>query len=286
MRRGYFRVIRRTLVEWHKDNSQRLAAAVAFYTLFSLAPLVLLCLAVAGHFYGARAARGELLGTLRELVGPDVAKATQVIIADAARSESKFSATLVGAVVLFIAASGVFSQLQSALNTIWHVPARNRGVIRHFFIARLLSVLMVFLVISFIMASLLVTAALSQIRKFEWLRYQGLTWFWQSANFVIFFALLTVLFALMFRFLASVQIAWRVVWVGSALTSFLFAVGQTVIGFYIGRTSLITTYGAAGSLVLILFWAYYTASVVLFGAEFTKVLAQEKHAFNRRFSKR
>ncbi|HVT02597.1 MAG TPA: YhjD/YihY/BrkB family envelope integrity protein, partial [Thermoanaerobaculia bacterium] len=201
MRRGFFRVIRRTFSEWHKDMAQRLAAAVAFYTLFSLAPLLLLCLAVASHVYGARAARGELMGTLRELVGQDVAAATQVIIANAAHSEAKFSATLLGAVLLFFAASGVFTQLQSALNTIWHVPTRSRGIVRGFFTARLFAVLMVFLVISFIMTSLLITAALSHLQKYPWLRSRALSGFWQAVNFTLFSLLLTVMFAMMFRFL-------------------------------------------------------------------------------------
>jgi len=256
-----------------EDKVPRLGAALAFYSVLSIAPLVLISLAVAGYVFGREAAQGELIGQLRGLVGPQGAKAIEAMIASASEPKGGIIATLTGIATLLFGASGVFGQLQDAMNTIWEVqPKPGRGVLG-VIKDRFLSFAMVLGTGFLLMVSLILSAALAAMFSFAGGLAPGLGPVLQVANTLVSFAVVGVLFALIFKLLPDVRIAWRDVWVGALLTTVLFMVGKGLIGLYLGRSGLGSAYGAAGSLVALLVWIYYSAQIVFFGAEFTKVYA-------------
>lgn len=270
---GAWDVAKQTAEAWLDDDASRLAASLAFYTLLSLAPLVVIAVSLAGLWLGADAARGQIAAELSAVVGSSAAQGIQAVVASARNEASGTLGTLVGLVTLLLGASGVFGELQYALNTIWEVRAkRGRGVLgeirdRFFSFAMVLGVAFLLLV------SLLLSAALSAVGRWFAAALPGGELFWQLVNFGFSLALITGLFALIFKWVPDVVIRWSDVWAGAFLTALLFTVGKSLLGIYLGRASLASSYGAAGSLVLLIVWVYYSAQILFLGAELTQVLA-------------
>jgi membrane protein len=267
------RLLKDTVKDWQEDKVPRLAAALAYYTLLSLAPLLIIAVAVAGLFFGEEAARGQLSNQLTSLAGAQAGQALQSILAQARTPEAGTLATVVGVVVLLFGASGVFGELQSALDTIWEVtpkPGRGiKGVLRD----RFLSFTMVLGVAFLLLVSLVISAGLAALGKFMGAALPGGAVLWQIVSAVVSFLLVAVLFALMFKVIPDVKIAWRDVWVGALFTAFLFVLGKGALGLYLGRGAVGSPYGAAGSLVVLVVWVYYSTQILFFGAEFTQVYA-------------
>lgn len=273
MKRTWY-LIRETFSEWKKDKVSRLSAALAYYTIFSLAPLLIITIAVIGFFFGPEAARGEIVGQIQGMVGREGAAAIETMIENAAlKKESGTWATVLGIVLLGYGASGVFSQLQDALNTIWEVkPKAGRGVLRTIR-ERFLSFAMVLVIAFLLLVSLAVSAAISAMTD---RMTGGGSFLGPLVDFVLSLGVVTVLIAMLFRTLPDVKLEWRDVWFGAAITAALFTIGKIGIGLYLGRSSVTSVYGAAGSLVVLLVWVYYSAQIVLIGAEFTQVQARRE----------
>lgn len=270
-----FKLLKDTVTEWSEDKVPLWAAALAYYTIFSLAPLLLIAIAIAGVVFGEDAARGEIVGQIQNLVGKQGAEAIQSMIQNAHRPGSGGTiATIVGVVTLLFGASGVFGQLQDALNSIWGVkPKPGRGI-ASFLQTRFLSFAMVLVIGFLLLVSLVLSAALAAIAAFFSHFLPELVIFGQLLNFVVSFGFITLLFAAIYKFLPDVNVAWKDLWVGAATTSLLFNIGKFLIGLYLGSSGASSTYGAAGSLVVLLLWVFYSAQIILFGAEFTQVFAK------------
>jgi membrane protein len=274
--RSTWTLLRQTYAEWSEDRVPRLAAALAYYTTFSLAPLLVVLIAIAGAIFGTEAVRGQLDDQIRTLLGQDAAKAVQDMVKSATgHPSSGVVATVLGTAALLFGATGVFGELQDSLNTIWEVkpkPGRGlRGLVRD----RLLSFGMVLAVAFLLVVSLVVSALLAGVGKFVGGHVGALAPLWHVIDVAVSIAVLTALFGAIFKFLPDVEIAWRDVWIGAAVTAVLFTIGKLLIGLYLGRSSMTSVYGAAGSLVLLLLWVYYSAQILFFGAELTQVYANQ-----------
>lgn len=268
-------ILKTTFKEWTEDKAPRLGAALAYYTIFSLAPLLIIAIAIAGLAFGEQAAQHQLQEQIRGMVGSQGAEAIQTMIAKASRPSSGIVATIIGLVTLVLGASGVFSQLQDALNTIWEVkPKEGRGI-KGIIKDRVLSFTMVLGIGFLLLVSLVLSAVLAALGSFLNTLMPNMSILMQIANIVISFAVITLLFAMIFKLLPDVEVSWRDMWLGAALTAVLFTIGKLAIGLYLGHSSATSVYGAAGSLVVLLLWVYYSAQILLFGAEFTQVYAMK-----------
>ncbi|MDJ0692593.1 MAG: YihY/virulence factor BrkB family protein [Xenococcaceae cyanobacterium MO_188.B32] len=273
--RSTFRLLKESFYEWQQDKVSLLAAALAYYTVFSITPLLVMAIAIAGAVFGQDTARGEILEQINELVGEQGAQAIETALANANQPQLGSIASIISVVMLLVGASGVFAQLQEALNTVWNVRAKPDGGIGEFLRKRLLSFGMVLAIGFLLLVSLIVSAILSGISKLEITLLPGLNPLWQLLNLGISFGLISLLFALIYKYLPDVRIRWQDVWVGAIITAFLFTFGKFLIGLYLGRGSLGSAYGAAGSLIVFLAWVFYSAQILLFGAEFTQVYARK-----------
>jgi membrane protein len=267
-----FGLLKESVNSWSADYAPSMGAALSYYTLFSIAPLLLIVIAIAGFVFGAEAARGEIFGQLSGMVGPDGAKAIEGMISAADQPKQGLIASIVGIVTLLIGAMTVFGELQNAMDRIWRAPAREQStgwwnLIR----TRLLSFGMILGVAFLLTVSLVLSAAVSALGKWSGVGEA----IGHALELAISFGLVTVLFALIYRFIPRVHVAWRDVWIGAAVTSALFAIGKLAIGLYLGKASVASSFGAAGSLVIVMVWVYYSAQIFLFGAEFTWVYAHE-----------
>jgi len=267
-----FALLKDTAAAWSGDYAPSMGAALSYYTLFSIAPLLLIVIAIAGFVFGAEAARGEIFGQLAGLVGADGAKAVEGLLQAADRPRQGMIATIVGIATLLIGATTVFGELQNALDRIWRAPAREKSsgwwnLLR----TRLLSFGMILGIAFLLTVSLVLSAALSALGKW----WGGVEVVAHILEVVLSFGLTTVLFALIYKFIPRVHVAWHDVWIGAGVTSILFAVGKLLIGLYLGKASVASSFGAAGSLVVLMLWVYYSAQIFLFGAEFTWVYAHE-----------
>lgn len=269
-----WKLLKQSFQEWQDDKVSQLAAALAYYTVFSLTPLLVLAIAIAGAVFGEEAARGEIVGQIQGLVGTSGAETIETALENADRPEISSIASLISIGVLLFGASGVFAQLQEALNAVWNVRAKPSLGIWGFIRKRLLSFSMVLAIGFLLLVSLVLSAALSAISHINLTLLPGLDSLWQLLNFALSFALITLLFALIYKYLPDVRIAWGDVWVGATITALLFSFGKYILGLYLGQGSYGSAYGAAGSLVIILAWVYYSAQILLFGAEFTQVFAR------------
>jgi membrane protein len=254
-------------------NTFEMGAALAYYAVFSLSPLVLLAITIAGFFFGEQAAQGRVAEELHTAVGPTVADAIQQLLNNARNSAGRTSASIIGGVLLLIAASGVFVQLQTSLNTIWEVPTQSSGGPWGFVRTRLLSFALVVVVGMLLLGSLVVSTTLSALGSYL---VPSQPSYYELLNQAISFVILSVLFALLFRLLPECHVAWGDVWIGAAVTSLLFIFGKYLIGLYLSTASGASAYGAAGSLVIILLWVYYASQILLFGAQFTQVIANQR----------
>ncbi|MCU0526523.1 MAG: YihY/virulence factor BrkB family protein [Elainella sp. Prado103] len=268
-------LIQETITEWNEDNVPLLAAALAYYTLFSLAPLLIIAIAIAGAVLGEEAAQGEIVRQVQGLVGQEGAIAIEAMIQNAQRPGSGGTlATLIGIGLLLFGASGVFGQLQTALNTIWDVKAKPGQGIKSFIQARSLSFAMVLVIGFLLLVSLILSAVLAAITNFFNGFIAEYVFLGQLLNFVLSFGAITILFAAIYKFLPDVEVYWRNLWIGAAVTAFLFNIGKFLLGLYLGNSSVGSAYGAAGSLVVLLVWVFYSAQILLIGAEFTQVYSR------------
>jgi membrane protein len=272
-------LVKESFSEWANDKVPRLGAALAFYAALSLAPLLIIVLATAGLFYGQAAVQGQIVWQIQDLVGGEGAKVIQALISSAAhRPTSGIVATILGLVVLLFGASSAFAELQDALNTIWHVPVdplRSRlASIFDMVERRALSFVLVLGIGFLLLVSLFVSAWISAAETFfgAFLPMPGPVL--HIVNLVVSFVVTTFLFAIIYKVLPDVRLKWSDVAIGAAITSLLFSVGKLPIGLYLGKTSIESSYGAAGSFLIVLLWVYYSAQVLFLGAEFTKIYTQ------------
>jgi membrane protein len=264
-----------TFRAWREDRAERLAAALSYYTLFSLAPLLIVAVAIAGLVFGEEAARGQIANQFRQMLGSQAAGAVQAMIANAYQPTAGIIATVIGVVTLLIGAAGVFGQIQDAFNTIWHVEPKKSSGIWATIRSRFLSFTMVLGVGFVLMVSLVLSAALSAASAYLGDRLPGSDLLWRALEIGSSVLVVTLLFAMLFKFLPDTEVQWRDVWVGALSTAALFSVGKFLIGLYLGQSSVASTYGAAGSLVVLLLWVYYAAQILFFGAALTRVYAQK-----------
>ena len=263
---------------WWDDDAPRLGASLAYYTLFAIAPVLLVATAVAGMVFGAEAVRGEIVGQLDQLVGREGAQAVQSLLEGASQRRAGIVATVVGSVAFIVAATGAFLELQTALNTIWRVKP-NPGVnLKAFVIDRLRSFGLVVAVGFLLMVSLAVTAALAAVRGWLSGRVPDIPWVLSGITVLVSLIVTTTLFALLYRVLPDVHLRWRDVTTGAFVTAVLFTIGQQFIGLYLGQSSVASSYGATGSVMILLLWVYYSCQILLLGAEFTRAYALSKGA--------
>lgn len=268
-------LLRQTFAEWQRDKVSRLAAALAYYTAFALAPVLVIAIAVASFLFEQSTVQGRIIEQLRGLIGADGAEMVREMLVNAQSQDSNsFLATVVGVGLLILGASGLFIQLQDALNTVWNVKARADQGIWGLVRDRLLSFGMVLVIGFLLMVSLLLSTALTAASGLLGSNFlPGLDFFWQIANAVVAFGVIALLFGLIYKVLPDAKIGWSDVRIGAVITALLFTIGKWLIGLYLGNSSAASAYGAAGSFVVLLLWIYYSAQILLFGAEFTQVYA-------------
>ena len=270
----YFDLFKQAFTEFGEDKAQRLGAALAYYTIFSLAPLLLIAIAIAGVVFGREAAQGEIFSQLRGVLGEQAASGVQEMVKSAAKPKTGTLATVVGIVTLLFGAAGVFGQLKDALNTIWNVEPKKKSGILGLLKDRFLSFAMVLGTGFLLLVSLVIDSAVAAAGHFIGDRLPGGETLWQGVQLIVSLAVVTLLFALIFRFLPDIHPTWRDVWFGAVFTAVLFVVGKFALGLYLGKSAVGSSYGAAGSLVVLLLWVYYSAQILFFGAEFTQVYAR------------
>ncbi|HEX6160997.1 MAG TPA: YihY/virulence factor BrkB family protein [Thermoanaerobaculia bacterium] len=269
----YFDVFKETFKEFGEDKAPRLGAALAYYTIFSVGPLLLICVAMAGIFLGQEAAQGKVSDELGKVFGPKMAESLETMVQAAAKPKSGMLATIVGVVTLLLGASGLFAQLKDALNTIWNVEKKKAAGIMGFIKERFLSMAMVLGVGFLLLVTLVLDAVVSAMGPYL-ARILGGEAIAHILQLAVSFVVATLLFAAIFRILPDIKIAWRDVWFGAIFTSLLFVLGKWGLGLYLGKAAVGSAYGAAGSLVILLVWVYWSAQILFFGAEFTQVYAR------------
>ena len=265
---------RETRQSWSDDYASSMGAALAYYTMFSIAPLLLIVISVAGLFFGEQAARGEILDQLQGLMGPQGAQAVQALLASVNHPQAGVVATLFGIGALLVGATTVIGELQNALDRIWQAPRRSDvGSVMKWLRSRLLSLGMIMGIGFLLMVSLVASALLAAVQR--WFgRYLDLGVFASGVDFVVSFGFITLAFAMIYKLVPRVRVEWRDVAIGAVVTALLFTVGKMAIGVYIGRSAVASTFGAAASLVAMVVWVYWSAQIFLLGAEFTWVYAR------------
>lgn len=273
------RLLKQTSLEWYQSRAFELGAALAFYAIFCIAPVMVLAFTAASLFLGPEAAQGRLAKEIESTVGPTVAVAVQATAQYTYRSGSGIPATVLSIVFFVLGATGFFSQMQSALNAVWQVAPRPGRGVRQMLRDRLGSFLAILGTSTLLLAALLVTAALSALGQIlpASLTFEGLA-LWKSVTFVVSWAFLTLAIAMVYRVLPDVKTAWHDIGVGAGATGLLFLLGNHLIGWYLAVVGVTSVYGAASSTVIVLLWVYYSSQVVLFGAEFTRIYAAQRGA--------
>ncbi|ELX13572.1 hypothetical protein Jab_1c22080 [Janthinobacterium sp. HH01] len=266
-------VLRCTVSEWFEHRASSKGAALAFYTLFSLAPVLVLVLAIAGWFYGPQAAQGQLFSELRGLVGSQGAEAIQLVLAGARDKEQGRLATLIAGALLLFGATSVFAELKASLDDIWQVPPLVHGTVWDVVRTRLLSFGMILVLAFLLMVSLVVSAALALLEQLwgNYWREAGVVL--SAANMVIGYLVIAALFGAIFKLLPRIQLSWHDVTIGALGTAALFTLGKYLIGVYIGNSGVASSFGAAGSVIALLLWVYYSAQIFFLGAEFARQYA-------------
>jgi membrane protein len=261
----------KAIVKWYDDGASRHGAAIAYYTLFALAPVLLVVIAIAGVVFGDEAVRGQLVNEIARLIGRDGAEAVQAILQRASEPREGIGASLLGLIVLFLATTGAFLEMQAALNKIWKVTVHETRTFdfKALLTRRARSFGVVVAIGFLLMVSLTISAAVSALTT--WLGGRAVAWptIIILLNQIVSIAVTTVMFAILYRVLPDVQLQWRHVWVGALTTAILFAIGHRLIGLYLGSTAIASPFGAAGTVAIILVWVYYSAQIALLGAEFT-----------------
>jgi membrane protein len=275
-----WKVAKQALGGWWNDNVPRMGAALAYYTLFSLAPILIVAIAIAGLAFGPEAVRGEIVGQIEGLVGLDGALAVQSMLEGAAKPSSSIPATIVGIITFFLGATGAFLELQNDLDAIWRVKPKSRGsFLRDLLMQRVISFGLVLGFAFLLLTSLVVSAALAALHTYMGNAFPGVAIVWEALNVVVSLSVITVLFAMIYKVLPDVKLGWSDVWIGGLVTAGLFTIGKLLIGLYLGTSAFASTYGAAGAVIVVLVWVYYSAQIILLGAEFTRAYVDE---FGRR----
>lgn len=279
--------LRTTSGEWSKDKAPLLAAALAYFSLFSLAPLLLIAIAIAGLFFGRQDTQQRVVGTIAEMVGQNGAAAIGEMLQGASQKTGQGIAGLAGGIIaLLLGASGLFAHLKEILNEIWGVEAPpTKGVLAKV-MEKLWSVGMVLSVGFLLLVSLLLSSAMSAISDSMSRTVALPEPVWYLIDILVSFGVITLLFAAIFKFIPDAEIEWRDVWAGAAFTAVLFVIGKFLIGLYLGRSAVASSYGAAGSVIVLLLWLYYSGLIVLFGGEFTEVWARDRHGITSREERR
>ncbi len=272
-------VVKTAFSSWLDDYAPSMGAALAYYTMFSIAPLLLIVISVAGLVFGEEAARGEIFGQLQGLMGEEGATAVQGLLESVNQPAQGAAATVLGIVLLLVGATTVFAELQDDLDRIWRAPQRVKGGIWALLRARVLSFGMILGIGFLMMVSLVFSAAMAALGKLWGGWFENWEILGQVINAIVSFALATTVFAMIYKIMPRVKIDWRDVWTGAAVTALLFTIGKFLIGLYIGKSGITSGFGAAGSIVVVLVWVYYSAQIFLMGAEFTWAYA---HAFGSR----
>jgi membrane protein len=272
--KALWELLRMTAAEWSQDQAPRLGAALAYYAIFSLAPLLVLAISIVALVGVEReVATSQVISQVQSLAGPDTAESIQEIVENSNKPATGILATVIGLVALLFGASGVFGELQHSLNAIWDIEPKPKQGVWSMLKDRFFSFSMVLGTGFLLLVSLIISAGLAAVGEV----FTGLLPGWEAVlqviNFVVSLAVITALFALIFKYVPDAKIAWGDVWIGAAVTAVLFSVGKLLIGLYIGHSSFSSTYGAAASLIVILLWVYYSAQILFFGAEFTQVYA-------------
>lgn len=268
-------LLKTTFNEFNDDNAIKLSASLSYYTIFALPPLMIIIITICGFFFGKDAVTGQLYGQINGLVGNEAAIQIQNAIKNVELSNSNIFATIFGGVMLLIGASGVFAEIQSSINFIWGLRAKPNKGIKKFIQNRLMSFSMIASVGFLLLVSLLVNSAMDILSARLKLYFpESTVYLFYVLNIIIVFLIITLLFAIIFRTLPDGNIKWKDAFIGASSTSILFMIGKFAIGFYLGSSAVATVYGAAGSVIIILLWVYYSAIILYFGAEFTKVYAK------------
>jgi membrane protein len=271
-----WQLVKTIFTKWLDDDPFQLAAALSYYTLFSLSPLLVISIAVAGFVFDREAAHDQIVQTIQGLIGRESAEAVQSMILYAGnKPETGMVSTLLGGIFLLFGAGGVVGQLQTSLNKIWDVQGQSHSGLHDFIRKRFISFAMVLGVGFLLLVSLAVSAFITGLTRFIGGLVGEAAVIAHLLDIVISFGSVTLLFAMIYKFLPDVEIHWKDVWIGAALTSVLFTIGKFLIGFYLGTSGVTSAYGAAGSLITILLWVYYSALIFFWGAEFTQVYAMQ-----------
>ena len=271
-----WRLLKAAFIGWWNDRAMSLGASIAFFTVFSMAPMLLAAIAVAGLAFGVDAARGQIVGEFGGLIGEQSASALEAMIVSASNVGSGIVGMSVGIVTFLLLATGAIVELQDDLNIIWKAPPPASYGVWFFVRTRLLSLALVVGIGFLLLVSLVIDAGLSALGSYLEASFSGATFILQFLNSLLAFSIAFLLFAMIFKMLPSVVLQWHDVWAGALLTALLFTLGKFLIGFYLGRSGVTSTYGAAASLITILLWIYYSALILLFGAEFTKAYAESR----------
>lgn len=266
-------LLKESYLGWDNDKAWRLGAALAYFTVFSLAPFLLIVIALAGLIFGQDAAQGQIVNQIQGLIGTQGAQTVQAMLENAYLSRASIPVTIFGVIMLVFGATGVFVQLRDALNTVWHIDPKPVSTVRGFVKTRLTSLSIIMGIGFILLVSLIISAALGAVSGYLGRLLPGLDTLLKILDFLISFVVITILFAMIFKVLPDAQASWRDVMIGAAVTSLLFSIGKTAIGLYLGNSGVASTFGAASSLVIILLWTFYSTQIMLFGAEFTKVYA-------------
>jgi len=281
--RALFDLCKQSFASWRADYAPSMGAALAYYTVFSVAPLLLIVISVVGLVFGRDEARGEIFEQLSGLMGAEGARAIQIMLEALNKPRQGIVATVIGVALLLVGATTVFGELQDAFDRIWRAPAREdvNGLL-DLMRARLLSFSMIMGIGFLLIVSLVVNAALAALGEWWAPVFGGWATLAQNVNSVFGFVIVTVGFAMIFKVMPRVSVQWRDVWIGALVTAVLFTIGKYLIGLYIGKTGIASGYGAAGSLVVLLVWVYYSAQIFLLGVEFTWVYAHAYGSFKGR----
>ena len=269
-----FQLSKAAYTSWQSDYAPSMGAALSYYTVFSIAPLLVIVIAVAGLVFGQDAAHASIMEQAGGLLGENGAKAIEGMLASAQKPKQGTLASLLGILAMIVGATTVFAELETNLNRIWKVESDKISGLWHFIRTRLLSIGMVLAIGFLLMVSLVVSAAIAVWGKYWSGWFEGMEVLLHVVNFLVSVTVITILFALIYRFLPRIAISWGDVWIGALVTSLLFSFGKFLIGLYIGKSGVESSYGAAGALVVLLVWVYYSSQIFLLGAEFTKVYAE------------
>lgn len=273
----FFHLFRAAFAGWWDDNIPRMGAALAYYTLFALAPVLLVVIALGGLIFGPEAVRGQVVGEIQGLIGQDGAKAIQDMLEAAYRTGPRLAVT-VGAIITFVlGATAAFLELQGALNSIWKVTPRSSGsIVRDLLWQRLVSLGLLLGFTFVLLTALIISAGLAALSSWLGSRFPGGPIFWKVADVVLSFGVITTVFGLLYKVMPDTHVPWHDAWMGALLTALLFGAGKALIGLYLGASAITSTYGAAGSVIVVLVWVYYSSQIVLFGAEFTKAYGESR----------